>query len=73
MKNDPLKPSATLLIKLGSAFVHAQEIFEQRKGPMLDAHALTFDLPAFETAANDTEVAAWVKAMGPFLPLKRKP
>lgn len=70
-KSDPLKPSATLLIKLGSAFVHAQEILEQRRGPMLDAHTLEFDLPAFETSAHDPEVEAWIKEMGPFLPLKR--
>ncbi len=65
MKNDPLKPSATLLIKLGSAMIHAEEMIETK------FKNLDFDLPAFKTVTEDTEVVAWVKEMGPFLPLKR--
>lgn len=65
MKNDPLKPSATLLIKLGSAMIHAEEMIETK------FRNVEFDVPAFNTAAQDPEVRAWVKAMGPMLPLKR--
>ncbi len=73
MKKDPLKPSATLLIKLGSAMIHAEEIFDQARGPMLNMDTMLFDLPAFKTASDDPEVLEWVKSMGPMLPLKRKP
>ena len=65
MKNDPLKPSATLLIKLGSAMIHAEEMIETK------FKNLDFDLPAFKTVAEDTEVIEWVKQMGPMLPRKR--
>jgi hypothetical protein len=70
-KTDPLKPSPSLLIKLGSAMIHAEEMLETRTGMMLGEHAFEFDIPAFETVAKDDEVLEWVKAMGPMLPLKR--
>jgi hypothetical protein len=68
---DPLKPSATLLIKLGSAFVHAQEaMFEMHRGGIA---AMQFDEAAFETLAKDPEVVEWMAAMSKmaFLPVKR--
>lgn len=63
-KPDPLKPSALLLIKLGSIAVHADELIETKF-----AHT-EWDLPALQTALDD-EVRAWIRGMGPMLPLKR--
>jgi len=60
-----MKPSATLLIKLGSAMIHAEEMIET------NFQNLPFDLSAFNTASRDPEVIEWIKAMGPMLPLKR--
>lgn len=65
MKADPLKPGATLLVKLASVSVHAEELM----GP--GGHS--FDQVALVTVLNDPEVVAWVKemtAMG-FAPVKR--
>jgi len=64
-KYDPLRPSPTLLIKLGSALIHAEEMIETK---MKNAE---FDIPAFKTVADDPEVKTWVKEMGAMLPLKR--
>lgn len=64
-KIDPMKPSATLLIKIGSAMIHAEEMIETK---FLN---IKFDLPAFKTVSDDPEVVAWKKAMGPLLPRKR--
>lgn len=60
---DPLKPELTLLIKLGSIIVHAEELW----GP--GGHE--FDKIAAEVLLKDPEIKEWVKAMGPFLPVKR--
>ena len=62
---DMLKPSATLLIKLGSLIVHLEE-----------AHSPTcheFDIAAVKQLQADPEVIAWRSAMtkAAFLPLKR--
>lgn len=65
MKKDPMKPSVTLLIKIGSAMIHAEEMVETK------FKNLDFDLPGFQTITNDPEVIEWVKAMGPMLPRKR--
>ncbi len=65
MKTDPLKPSATLLIKIGSAMIHAEEMIETK------FKNAEFDIPAFKTVAEDPETIAWIKAMGPLLPRKR--
>lgn len=65
MKTDPLKPTASLLVKIGSIMVHAEE-FLSPKG-----HA--FDKAALDGLLNDPEVVSWRKqmdAMAP-LPLKR--
>lgn len=65
--NNPLKPSATLLIKLGSAMIHAEELIETK----YDISSRIFDEAAFNTVAQDPEVVEWVKQMGPMLPRKR--
>lgn len=64
MANDPLKPSPTLLCKLGSVLVHAEELTSPA------GHI--FDREAFLTAW-DSEVQAWMEEMRKlaFLPVKR--
>ncbi len=66
-KIDPLKPSPTLLMKIGSAMIHAEELIETK------FKNADFDIPAFNSVAQDSEVVEWVKAMGPMLPHKRNP
>ena len=63
--DDPLKPSAALLIKLGSIVVHYQEM-NSIKGHFFDKHAL-------QTLEQDEEVKQWMKQMTKlaFLPVKR--
>lgn len=63
--SDPLKPSTTVLIKLGSIAVHVEEMLSP-KGHEFDRHAL-------DTVLNDPEIKEWLKAMDKlaFLPLKR--
>jgi hypothetical protein len=63
MKADPLKPPLTLLCKLASVAVHAEE--------MLSANGHPYDELSLRTALQDAEVVAWLKAMGPFVPVKR--
>lgn len=62
-KPDPCRPCVTLLAKLGSIVVHAEELV----GP--NGH--DFDRLAIMSASADPEVKAWIEAMGPLLPLKR--
>ncbi len=64
-KYDPLKPTTTLLIKLGSIVVHFEEM-TLRKGHAFDKHAL-------DSLLADPEVKEWFAAMNKmaFLPLKR--
>ena len=62
--NDPLKPSLALLSKLGSIAVHVDE--------MLGADGHAFDRAALQTLLDDKEVKAWIKAMGVYMPAKRK-
>lgn len=63
--NEPLKPSPSLLIKLGSIIVH-QEEFLSTKGH-------SFDKAALDTVRNDPEVIEWLEQMTnlAFLPVKR--
>lgn len=65
VKSDPLKPSATVLIKLGSLAVHVEELL----GP--NGHH--FDKAALDTVLHDADVVAWLKDMGAMalLPVKR--
>lgn len=64
MKTDPLKPSLGLLVKLGSIAVHCDE--------MLSPSVHDFDKIAIQQLLNDPDVAAWIKAMGAFMPVKRE-
>jgi hypothetical protein len=63
MKTNPLKPSLSLLVKLGSLAVHCEE--------MLSPAGHQFDKAAIDTLLHDKEVKAWIKAMGAFMPVKR--
>lgn len=57
------EPDLTLLCKLGSIVVHADE--------MTEPGAHEFDHTAVRTLLADPEVQAWIKGMGGLLPLKR--
>ncbi len=63
--NGVLDPASTLLIKLGSIAIHAQE--------MLSPNGHVFDKIALETLLQDLEVMIWLKEMDKmaFLPKKR--
>jgi hypothetical protein len=65
-KTNPLKPDASLLCKLGSIAVHAEEIISP------DRHEV--DIVAINTLLTDPEVKDWVAAMTKMamLPVKRK-
>jgi hypothetical protein len=52
---DPLQPSPALLCKLGSAIVHAQELYSS------NGHA--FDKAALDTVLGDPEVVEWMRQM----------
>ena len=62
---DPLHPPLSLLVKLGSALVHADEF--------MSPGGHKFDKAALDTVANDVEVEEWLKAMDSmgFLPKRR--
>lgn len=62
---NPLHPSPALLAKLGSAIVHADEVF----GPAPNLA----DVAAFNAARHDPDVQEWIKAMTALamLPVKR--
>lgn len=62
----PLTPSASLLCKLGSIAVHADEMMSA------DGHA--FDRVALQQLIADAEVADWIKQMNAMamVPRKRK-
>lgn len=64
--SDPFKPSVALLMKLGSAIVHADEY--------LSAGGHQFDRDAFASNLADPEVVAWLEAMDAqaLLPRKRE-
>ncbi len=63
--NDPLKPSVSLLCKLGSLIVHADEGFSD-----IGHH---FDEIAFAEGLRDPEVLEWISQMSAMsmLPVKR--
>ena len=63
--SDPLKPPVSLLVKLGSIAVHAEEHWSTT------GHV--FDRTAAEQLLQDKEVRAWLKAMNKMamLPVKR--
>jgi hypothetical protein len=62
---DPFKPSAALLVKLGSIAVHVEEMMSE-KGHYLDRSAI-------RTLLDDQELIEWRKAMDKLamLPVKR--
>lgn len=62
---DPLKPSASLLCKLGSVIVHADEL--------ASPNGHDFDRIALATLMQDAEVKAWLSSMQAMalVPLKR--
>jgi hypothetical protein len=62
---DPLEPSAALLVKIGSALIHAEEYLSP------DPHPL--DLAAFEALMSEPEVTEWLGSMNALalLPVKR--
>lgn len=57
----------SLLVKLGSIVVHAQEIDTSKPNV-----AYAFDLSAIESLAEDPEIVAWLDTFAPgLLPEKR--
>lgn len=61
---DVLKPSVSLLVKLGSIVVHTDE-FLSPKGHNFDVHALT-------SLLNDKEVMDWLAQMDKMALLPKK-
>lgn len=63
---NPLQPSVTLLVKLGSMARHAEEMLDPDKGH-------EFDLSTFRTLMKDPEIIDWFEAMDKLalLPVKR--
>ena len=63
---DPLRPSVSLLSKLGSIIVHTEEAVSP------DGHE--FDQMALRQLTGDPEVKEWLLAMGELalIPVKRK-
>lgn len=60
---DALKPNLTLLVKLGSIAVHADE--------MMSAKGHAYDRVALQQLIADPEVQQWIKSMGVYMPVKR--
>ena len=63
--SDPLEPGLTLLVKLGSIAVHADE--------GLGSKGHVFDLRALSSILSDPEVVEWLAAMDALalLPVRR--
>ena len=62
---DPLNPDLTVLVKLASIAVHAEE--------MLSSGSHAFDVAALRTLLVDTDVKEWLASMDPaLLPVKRR-
>ena len=63
--SDPLKPSPSVLVKLGSLAIHAEE--------MMSPSGHRFDKIALEGLLRDPEVREWLAEMDKlaFLPKKR--
>lgn len=64
--SDALKPSISLLTKLGSLVVHTEELQSPGGHP--------FDAAAIRSLLDDTEVRAWIAEMSKLalLPVKRR-
>jgi hypothetical protein len=62
--SDPFRPSVALLVKLGSAIVHA--------GEMTEPGSHEFDLASFMALATDPEVVAWREQMDELALLPKK-
>lgn len=64
-KTDPLKPSADVLVRLGSALVHAEEAISPNGRPV--------DYSEFAKLMADPLVVEWIKGMNSMalLPVKR--
>lgn len=62
---NPLKPTVSLIVKLGSIAVHVEE--------MLSPKGHTFDRAALQTLLDDAEVKDWIAQMNAMamLPVKR--
>lgn len=62
---NPMTPSNTLVCKLGSAIVHADEA--------LSPHGVPEDVQAFRALLNDPDLQSWMKRMAEMglLPVKR--
>ncbi len=63
-KADPLTPSPTLLMKLGSLIIHYREL--------VSADGRFLDKTVIDSLEADPEVIAWIKGMGPMLPVMRR-
>ena len=63
-KKDVLKPEAGLLIKLGSALIHAQEFLEPRGHPL--------DKNTFDALMSQPDVLEWIEGMNNLALLPRK-
>ena len=59
----PEKPGLTLLVKLGSIIVHADEL--------LSPDGRNLDKRIIQGLLADPEVKEWIASMGPLLPVKR--
>jgi hypothetical protein len=67
---DPMKPSAALLVKLGSIAVHADELTDNTPNA-IRGHG--HDAATIKSLMSDPEIVEWMKAMRAraFLPVKR--
>ena len=59
----PINTSLSVLVKLGSIAVHAEELLSP------EGHAV--DKMALDQLLNDPDVKLWIKANAAFLPVKR--
>lgn len=62
--SDPLQPSSSLLVKLGSIVVHAEELTSP------DGHE--FDVAALQGLYQDPEVKEWLEQMDKMALLPKK-
>lgn len=62
--SDPLKPAVSVLVKIGSIVVHAEELISS-KGHAFDRHAL-------EQLTTDPEVLEWRAQMDAMAMIPRK-
>lgn len=63
LEESGLTPKLSLLVKLGSIAVHAEE--------MISPTGHHFDRAALQTLLDDAEVKQWIKDMGVYMPVKR--